>query len=150
MSIDSVIPIADACLCGHQCDVAGLCAELSALRLFQAIGAGEVSLAISTEILLEYEEIATRQGGPTFAGKMLRMLSLVEQVHRTIVWANPSFRFHVITSDLDDNKFADCAITTQADYVITEDGHLNQLIGSGHRPQPIAPGDFIARYLPIV
>jgi len=77
------------------------------------------------------------------------MLSLVEQVHRTIVWANPSFRFHVITSDLDDDKFADCAITTHADYVVTEDGHLNQLIGSGYKPQPIAPAEFIDRPRPI-
>ena len=35
--------------------------------------------------------------------------------------------FHLITADQDDNKFVDCAITANAEYIVTEDHHFNEL-----------------------
>lgn len=37
------------------------------------------------------------------------------------------FRFQLIESDPDDNKFVDCAIAANADYIVTEDTHFNPL-----------------------
>jgi predicted nucleic acid-binding protein len=56
---------------------------------------------------------------------------------------NPQFQFRVIGDDLDDNMFTDCAITADADYLITEDRHFSVFAGSGYRPQPISPGEFL-------
>jgi hypothetical protein len=42
---------------------------------------------------------------------------------------------------------ADCAIAADADWLITEDAHFDPLKSSGHKPQPIAPAEFIARFL---
>ena len=115
--------------------------------LFRAIGSGKVELAVSTAILLEYEEVSAREGAPSFAGKIMSFLSLVAQVHGTIVVAEPSFQFRVISNDPDDNKFTDCAITADADYVITDDADFLPLAGAGFKPQPLRPAEFIARHL---
>ena len=36
--------------------------------LFKAIGAGNLRLALSTSIVLEYEEVCAQRGGTAFAG----------------------------------------------------------------------------------
>ena len=45
------------------------------------------------------------------------------------------FRFHLIIGDADDDKFADCAIAAEADFIITEDHHFDVMPGSGYKPQ---------------
>jgi len=54
---------------------------------------------------------------------------------------------HPITHDPDDNKFADCAIAAEADFILTEDRHFQELNGSGYKPQPITPAEFMKRCL---
>jgi predicted nucleic acid-binding protein len=39
------------------------------------------------------------------------------------------------------------AIAASADYLITSDKHFNVLIGSGYKPQPVTPEEFITRFL---
>lgn len=40
---------------------------------------------------------------------------------------NPSFRFNLITSNPDDNKFVDCAIIAGATYIVSNDRHFKEL-----------------------
>ena len=115
--------------------------------LFRALTTGKLKLAVTASIILEYEEVAAIRGGPRFAARIMHLLSLVAAAHKTIVLAHPSYQFHVVTADPDDNKFTDCAITVQADFVITSDHHFEPLAHAGYKPQPIKPEDFIARYL---
>ncbi|MHA4739321.1 PIN domain-containing protein [Dyadobacter sp. MSC1_007] len=42
------------------------------------------------------------------------------------ILTTPHYRWNLI-ADQDDNKFVDCAISCQADYVITHDRHFNVL-----------------------
>jgi predicted nucleic acid-binding protein len=46
-----------------------------------------------------------------------------------------------------DGSFADCAISVHADFIITEDGHFKPMLGSGYKPQPISPAEFISKFL---
>lgn len=46
-----------------------------------------------------------------------------------------------------DDAFVDCAIVAEADLIITEDRHFETLRGSGYKPQPITPSEFIQRHL---
>lgn len=115
--------------------------------LFDALVGGKVRLAVSTSILLEYEEIAAQQGGAPFAGRIMRMISLVDRLRGTVVFANPAFQFNALPDDPDDNKFVTCAVVAQADYVITHDAHFAPLAGAGYKPQPITPVEFIRRHL---
>jgi uncharacterized protein len=115
--------------------------------LFDAITSGRLPIAVSTSILFEYEEIAQQQGGAAFAEKIMRMIALVAMVHQTVRFAAPTFEFGTIPADADDNKFANCAIVTHADFVITDDKHFASLANAGYKPQPISPLAFIERYL---
>jgi len=108
---------------------------------------GRLHWAISTEILLEYEEVSTRMKGQAYAALIFRTLATVDLWKKNLRHIAPSFRFHLITHDPDDNKFADCAIAAEADFIITEDRHFQSLTGSGYKPQPVTPAEFIAAYL---
>ena len=112
--------------------------------IFEAWFHGKLRWAVSTEILLEYEEIMQRQAGMQKADAMMQIITLAALRHGNIIFSSPSFRFHLITSDSDDDKFADCAIATEADHIITNDHHFAALIGSGYKPQPITPEEFVA------
>ena len=113
--------------------------------IFEEWFCGRLQWAVSTEILLEYEEIMQRKASPQKADAMMQIITLVALRHGNIVFSSPSFRFHLIAADPDDDKFADCAVAAEADFVVTEDAHFDVLRGSGHKPQPIAPAEFIAR-----
>ena len=73
--------------------------------------AGQISWAVSTEVLLEYEEVLTRMSGPARWRKLSRLLDLVELSGGNLVRVTPSFRFQIIAADPDDNIFTDCAVT---------------------------------------
>jgi len=47
--------------------------------------------------------------------------------NRNIIFYIPEFKWNFITADPDDNKFVDCAIAANADYIITNDAHFNIL-----------------------
>jgi predicted nucleic acid-binding protein len=123
----------------------GRAAPLLALR--EGLLAEQFRWAISNDILLEYEEVALREMGSRGVERMLRFTALIEQTRRVVLRASPTFRFHVIAADPDDDKFADCAIVTEADFILTEDRHFEALRGSGYRPQPMAPREFIRQHL---
>jgi uncharacterized protein len=115
--------------------------------IVQALLAGRLTLAVSNEILLEYEEITRALAGPERWRDVARFLELLVEIHGNISYYEPQFRFGVITADPDDNKFCDCAITAEAEFVVTDDAHFAALRNSGYRPQPITPDDFIRLHL---
>ncbi len=81
---------------------------------------------ITDEILLEYHEILERKYSATTANNFIAALQLLQTVHFTHIY----FRWQLLM-DADDNKFADCAIAANADYLITNDRDfisLNRLI----------------------
>jgi uncharacterized protein len=115
--------------------------------IYDAWIAGKLEWAVSTEIVLEYEEIAARINGADYAALIVRTLAAVRAWRKNVELISPAYRFHTIIGDPDDDKFADCAIAAHADYVITADRHFRPLAGAGFKPQPIKPEDFIARHL---
>ena len=81
---------------------------------------GRLTWAVSTEIRFEYEEILTRRSGQERAAKALHLIEVMADADlcRRIV---PHFQWRLIVADPDDNKFADCAIAAEAEWIITED-----------------------------
>jgi predicted nucleic acid-binding protein len=69
------------------------------------------------------------------------------QLHDNLRRVEPAYHWRLLTADPDDDKFADCAIAAQAEWIITEDRHLDVLKHSGHKPQPITPEAFIRDFL---
>ena len=80
-------------------------------------------LCVSNEIMYEYEEILGQRTSPTFADMIIHVILNSEN----IVFVHPAFRFNLIITDLDDNKFVDCAIVANADYIVSQDNHFNIL-----------------------
>ena len=81
------------------------------------------NLCVSNEILNEYEEILAKKVSPSFADMIIQVILNSENV----VFSHPVFRFNFITADPDDNKFVDCAVSANADYIVTNDRHFNIL-----------------------
>jgi putative PIN family toxin of toxin-antitoxin system len=112
-----------------------------------ALLTGRIELAVSNEILFEYQEMVTRLSGAARWQQVEQFFRVLFYLHANILFVSPQFRFGVVAADPDDNKFIDCAIAAQADYVITSDRHFDMLSGSGYKPRPIAPLDFIQDHL---
>lgn len=111
--------------------------------ILEELLAGRFALAFSTAILLEYEEILTVRVGATRWQQFAATLDAISRWQNNVRRVEPAFRFHLIAADPDDDKFADCAIAAEAEWIVTEDAHFEVLKHSGHKPQPIAPEAFI-------
>jgi putative PIN family toxin of toxin-antitoxin system len=115
--------------------------------ILRALLDGRLTLAVSTEILFEYQEVTTRLSGAERWRDMAALLDLLAQLHGNIRQVEPKFRFDVISIDPDDNKFCDCAIAADANFVVAEDNHFDVLKSAGYKPKPIKPEEFIRQYL---
>ena len=91
--------------------------------IFNSLKEGDFTLVISTEILLEYEEVISRKYGNHAADKFRKLLVVLPNVKI----AEPHFRWRLMTNDTDDNKFVDTTLSVSADYIVTEDKHFNIL-----------------------
>lgn len=82
-----------------------------------------IELCVSTEILLEYEEILSEHASPRMAHLVVEALAN----RKNLVRVEPSWHFELIKVDPDDNKFVDCAICGQAEYIVSNDSHFKVL-----------------------
>lgn len=108
---------------------------------------GKFTLAVSTGILLEYEEVIARMSRREHWHKFASLMDYVELTTRALLRVTPHYHFQAINHDPDDNLFTDCAITAGADYIVTEDRHFAPLATAGYNPQPITLAEFISKYL---
>ena len=92
-------------------------------KIFDALLAAKFIICISTEILMEYEEQLSKWFG---IDKTEIHLTEIMQL-QNIELITPSYNWHLIKTDVDDKKFCDCAIASNADYIITNDKHFNIL-----------------------
>jgi uncharacterized protein len=116
-------------------------------EIIQALINGDFQWAVSNDLLTEYEEMVTQRSGGARWQQVERVIQLLHLRHQSILWTEPAFRYQVISTDPDDNKFTDCAITANADYVITNDKDFSPLANAGYRPQPITPEEFVLMHL---
>jgi putative PIN family toxin of toxin-antitoxin system len=91
--------------------------------IYQYLLAGKFELCLTTEILLEYEEVITQRYGLERVEGMLNYLLLLPN----ILLFTPSFRWYLIDADHDDDKFVDCYIVANADHIVGNDKHFNVL-----------------------
>ena len=84
---------------------------------------GKYILCVTTEILEEYEEIIASHMSPIAAKLAVEMILRANNVIRV----DAQYRFGLITADKDDNKFVDCAIVSNADFIVSDDKHLKVL-----------------------
>ena len=86
--------------------------------------AGEYHLCVSNEVLSEYEEILSILTSTNVAHNVVEAIAR----HPMTYYRESYFHFHLLSDvDKDDDKFVDCAITANADFIVTEDSHFSHL-----------------------
>nr|WP_293546388.1 putative toxin-antitoxin system toxin component, PIN family [Prevotella sp.] len=84
---------------------------------------GDYSLYYTTEILEEYEEILSIKANSIIASMVIE---IIKQAPNSFP-VDAHFHWNIITHDPDDNKFVDCAIVANADFIVSEDRHFKEL-----------------------
>lgn len=85
---------------------------------------GKYCLCFTDEILNEYEEIiSSRTGSPAIAHNVISAIFNRSNTKHIEVY----YHFELIKTDVDDNKFVDCAIKANARFIVSEDNHFNIL-----------------------
>lgn len=90
---------------------------------YEALKENRYNLAVSNEIMMEYEEQLSFRYAIADASEILE--NLLE--NQNIKLCNPEYKWNLITTDPDDNKFVDCAIASNADWIVTNDKHFHLL-----------------------
>jgi len=91
--------------------------------LWDAFLRGEFYICYTTEILAEYEEVFSRFYSPKTAEFVVGVLLKSQNT----IQITPHFKWSLIVTDPDDNKFVDCALNAGADFIATNDRHFNML-----------------------
>lgn len=105
------------------CLLQSLSRRSSYYKVWEDFILGKYTLCVSNEILEEYEEIIASHMSPLAATIAVETILRANNVIRV----DARFRFELITIDQDDNKFVDCAIVSNADFIVSEDSHFNIL-----------------------
>lgn len=92
-------------------------------KVWQDFLDGKYTLCITNEIIEEYSEVMARNISPLISEYIITAILNRRNVRKI----SPTYAFHLIEADEDDNKFVDCAIIAGAKYIVTHDHHFNIL-----------------------
>lgn len=105
------------------CLIMAVSANNDYYKVWQDFLDGKFVLCVSNDILEEYVEVIGRNLNFLFA----EMISAAILNSENVLLVDPTYSFGLITADIDDNKFVDCAIVSNARYIVTQDHHFNVL-----------------------
>ena len=84
---------------------------------------GKICLCVNTEILDEYEEIIAEKTTRDIAHNVVETIARLSTTYFQEVYIH----FELIKQDVDDNKFVDCAVAANAEFIVTNDRHFQVL-----------------------
>lgn len=84
--------------------------------IWEALINERFTLCVTTDMLAEYAEIIERHMSFPAAEAVLSTIENLANIERVTVW----YRLNLL-NDADDNKFVDCAIATNANFIISHD-----------------------------
>jgi putative PIN family toxin of toxin-antitoxin system len=115
----------------------------SSLRyIIEAFTSDRFIVVVSNDILLEYEEVLRALGGPQAWPAFEEFLR--DHVGN-VIRVDPTYHWHAIKRDPDDNKFVDAAVTGGAAWIVTDDHHFDDLHADSRLiVRPIRAEEFIA------
>ncbi|MGQ7854263.1 putative toxin-antitoxin system toxin component, PIN family [Pedobacter sp. WC2501] len=91
--------------------------------IFDTLISGYFHSVISNDILSEYVEILEQKTNFLVASNVAELLLNLKNVEKVDIY----FEWKLILSDLDDNKYVDAYVCSNADYIITNDHHFKIL-----------------------
>ncbi len=105
--------------------------------IFDKLLSRQFTLLISNDILSEYAEIIEQKANSIVSTNIVEMLLSARNVEKQEIF----FNWQLIDVDKDDNKFVDCAVAGNADYLVTNDRHFNVIKTVGFPPITILSVD---------
>ncbi|MFN3996490.1 putative toxin-antitoxin system toxin component, PIN family [Algoriphagus sp.] len=98
--------------------------KISSLRpIFDQMISGQFSVCISESILQEYQEVIGSKTSPTVGKNLVELFLSLQNVELIDVY----YQWGLIIRDWDDNKFVDCALAGNADFIVSDDKHFEVL-----------------------
>ena len=85
---------------------------------------GSVTNFISARILRELEDVLSR---PKFKLSSEQILGMITLVRETFDFVDPDVSLRVVTSDPDDNRILEAALSADAECIVSGDKHLLEL-----------------------
>jgi len=111
--------------------------------LYQLIISEKVEIAVTHDILMEYEEQLLKHWSSVVANNVFRSLLELPTLKHVSIFYN----LRLIVADKDDDKFVDCAFAANADYIITNDHHFDVLKTIGFPNIPTLKLDELRQFL---
>lgn len=94
--------------------------------VFKSLTEGKYDLCVTTDILSEYAEIIERHMGHEVSESTLGTIENLRNVH----FITKYYKFQLL-KDEDDDKFVDCAIASNASFIVSHDKDFNVLKSIG-------------------
>ncbi|OAV45137.1 putative toxin-antitoxin system toxin component, PIN family [Lewinella sp. 4G2] len=91
--------------------------------IFDSLLHGQITLVVSNDVLSEYVEILEQRTNAIVAENIGNFLMRSPDVNKIEIY----FKWAAIYADAHDNKFVDCALNGNAQFIVTDDKHLNVL-----------------------
>jgi len=108
--------------------------------IFEALLQGRYELCVTTDILNEYAEKLEEKYRPDGMENFMQFLERSPDV----VHITKYFYWNLIDNDPDDDKFVDCAIAANANFIVTDDGDFRVLAKIDFpKVQVISADDFV-------
>jgi predicted nucleic acid-binding protein len=92
--------------------------------LYDAFIREEFIWVFSNEIISEYAETINRE----FDAQAMEIVFSILLTSINTQRYEPSYKWQLVTTDHDDDKFVDCAIGANVDYLVTNDRHIRNLL----------------------
>ena len=92
-------------------------------KIWTEVLEGHICLCVNTDILEEYEEVLALKTTPEIARNIVDAITHLS----TTIFQNTYVHFELLPADSDNNKFIDCAVASDAEYIVTNDKHFNPL-----------------------
>jgi uncharacterized protein len=92
--------------------------------LYDAFITKEFIWVLSNEILSEYAEMVASEFSERAMEIVLSILLTATNTFRF----DPFYKWQLVVDDPDDNKFVDCAIGANVDYLVSDDKHMKGLL----------------------
>lgn len=91
--------------------------------IWQAFRQQKFTICITTDIIEEYEEIISEKANPQIASLIVDII--LQSPNAELITKH--FFWQLIENDPDDNKFVDCGLMANADFLVTDDKHFDLL-----------------------
>lgn len=101
--------------------------------IYDAFADKKFTWVVSNAILSEYAEIISDR----YSVRTMEIILTIILQSKNHQRFEPSFNWQLVTDDPDDNKFVDCALGTNVDYLVSDNKHIKNLLKISNLFPPI-------------